>query len=196
MRSPCILALLPGLAFACISLSIEGSAPLSLTEEFYASWNIDSSRQRAFFDTNFSNPQLLYLASIIGGARIRFGGTGNDYLHYDVPSASPCLPTQPFNYECLNTTWLDNLFALSSAADSPLIFGLCVSPQQQQQQQLKLKPTAAHPASRPLPPGISLARRPPRGGTRQTRWRSCATPAPKTTPSLRWSWGTSRTARG
>ena len=187
MRSPCILALLP-VTFACVSLTIDGSAPLSRTEDFYASWNIDSSRQRAFFDTNFSNPQLLYLASLIGGARIRFGGTGNDYLHYDVPSASPCLPTQPFEYECLNTTWLDNLFKLSSAAGSPLVFGLCVSPQQQQQLE--------HTTSRPsLPAGISLGRDPPRGGTLQTRLRSCATPAPKTRPSLRWSWGTSRTAR-
>jgi heparanase 1 len=112
---------------ACTSLSIDGRFPLSRTAAFYASWNVDSSRQRAFFGTNFADPRLLYLASLIGGARIRFGGTGNDYLHYEVPGATPCSPTVPYAYECLNSTWVDNLFALSSAANSPLIFGLNIT---------------------------------------------------------------------
>ena len=111
----------------CITLSIDGRAPLFTTEPFFASFNIDSSRQRSFFDTNFSDPRLLYLASVIGGGRIRFGGTGNDYLHYSVAGAEPCKPTIPYLYECLNTTWWENLYALSSAADSPLIVGLNIT---------------------------------------------------------------------
>ena len=112
----------------CVSLDIDGRFPLYTTAPFYASFNVDSSRQRAFFSTNFSDPRLLYLASIIGGAHIRFGGTGNDYLHYAVgPSAAPCKPTIPFAYECLNTTWWENLYAFSVAANSPLIFGLNIT---------------------------------------------------------------------
>jgi hypothetical protein len=116
------------LQLQCVTLDIDGRFPLSTTAPFYASWNVDSSRQRAFFSTNFSDPRLLYLASLIGGARIRFGGTGNDFLHYAVgPSASPCKPTIPFVYECFNTTWWENLYALSVAANSPLIFGLNIT---------------------------------------------------------------------
>ena len=113
----------------CVQLSIEGRERLFTTEPFFASWNIDSSRQRNFFDIDFSDSRLRYLASQIGGAVIRFGGTGNDFLHYVVgPDAPPCA-TVPFVYECLNTTWWENLYGLSAASSSALVFGLNITQQ-------------------------------------------------------------------
>ena len=60
-------------AQSCSSLTIDATRPVNVVEQFFATWNIDSSRNRAFFDINFSDPTLGYLASEIGGTRIRFG---------------------------------------------------------------------------------------------------------------------------
>ena len=114
---------------ACTTLSINVTAPLFTTEEYYASWNVDPSRPRIFFDVNWTDPRLLYLVSHIGGGRIRFGGTGANYLFYDVGSAEGgCPPVIHFASECLNATLLDAVLALSAAADSPLLFGLNMRP--------------------------------------------------------------------
>jgi hypothetical protein len=98
------------------------------TSPYFASWNIDASRDRLFFDTNFSDRRLVYLASNIGGANIRFGGTGNDYLSYSVPGAAP-FSCEPGKLECLNTTWLDNLHDLSLSSNNGLVFGLNIHPE-------------------------------------------------------------------
>jgi heparanase 1 len=97
------------------------------TESFFASWNIDSSRQRSFFSLSLADARLRYLAGAIGGALIRFGGTGNDYLHYAVNGES--CTTIPYQYECLNATWFEDLYGFSAAAASPLIFGLNITQQ-------------------------------------------------------------------
>jgi len=98
------------------------------TRDWFASWNIDSSRNRLFFDVSFSDPQLRYLASAIGGARLRFGGTGNDALYYGLGSAPPCATTVPDVYECLNQTTWDALVAFSADAAAPLVVGLNIHP--------------------------------------------------------------------
>ena len=91
--------------------------------------DIDSSRDRLFFDLNFSDPQFVYLAQQIGApGRIRFGGTGNDALTYQLGAAPSCRATDPGKYECLNQTWWDSLTALSAATGAPLIFGLNIHP--------------------------------------------------------------------
>jgi len=114
---------------ACTPLNVSVAAPIFTTAPFFASWNLDSSRQRLFFDLNFSDPRLLYLASQIGGGRIRFGGTGNNYLFYGVGAdAGACPPTVPFRAECLNATLLDALLAVSATARAPLLFGLNLQP--------------------------------------------------------------------
>ena len=106
------------------ALSLNTTA-LFTTAPYFASWNIDSSRDRLFFNTNFAAPQLVYLASQLSGAHIRFGGTGNDYLVYDVASTpTPCTA----GVECLNKTWIQDLWALSQAAQSPLVFGINIHP--------------------------------------------------------------------
>ena len=116
------------LAAPCTPLSI-APAPTSETDQFFASWNVDSSRDRLFFDIDWSTPSLVYLASQIGApGLIRFGGTGNDALYYGLGSAPPCRPTDPGRYECLNSTWWDALQGLSAASSTPLIFGVNIHP--------------------------------------------------------------------
>jgi hypothetical protein len=116
-------------AHPCKTLVVNITSPVFTTRPYYPSWNIDSSRQRIFFDVNFSDPRLLYLVTQIGGGRIRFGGTGNNYLFYDVGAdRGKCPPPVPFRLECLNETLLDAVLTVSAAAASPLWFGLNLQP--------------------------------------------------------------------
>lgn len=127
LASAAILGLV-GAQAACLQYSIEGRLPVSFVDPFFSSWNIDSSRNRAFFDLDLADSRLLYLASQIGNVTIRFGGTGNDLLHYGVPGSAPCRASVPDVYECLNTTWWGNLVALSHASNSSLIAALNIHP--------------------------------------------------------------------
>ena len=113
---------------APITLSIDVSSPSSTTAPYFASWNIDSSRDRLFFNISWSNPKLVYLLNQIGNAQIRWGGTGNDALYYGFGDAAPCAPTVPKVYECLNSSWYDDIAALSVSSNSPLVFGLNIHP--------------------------------------------------------------------
>jgi heparanase len=116
-------------AQTCYQAQLATNTPVFTTSSYFASWNIDSSRDRLFFFTNWSDPYLVQLAKNIGGSgNLRFGGTGNDALYYQVGSAPACGPTDPYIYECLNQTWLDALYSLSSASNSPLIFGVNIHP--------------------------------------------------------------------
>ena len=115
------------LADPCLSLTINTAAPIHITSPVYASWTIDPSPNRAFFVTKWDDPQLIYLASQIGGRPIRFGG-GADDTYYTVGSAPPCPNPMPFGYACLNASTLDALLTFSAESRSPLIFGLTVHP--------------------------------------------------------------------
>ena len=112
----------------CVALTVNLSAPINEVEPFYTSWNIDSSRDRLFFDIDLSNATIQYLASVIGGGRLRFGGTGNDALYYGLGDAPACAPTVPAVYECLNETWWINLNKLADVASSPIVAGLNIHP--------------------------------------------------------------------
>jgi len=109
----------------CDSITLS-TTPSSFVAPYYASWNIDSSRNRAFFDTNFSDPALVRLAGAVGNTNIRFGGTGNDWLNYAVGGLRCPKPSE--KSECLNETWAANLFALAKASSSGLVFGLSITP--------------------------------------------------------------------
>ena len=114
----------------CAPLLINATAPTHTTSPFFASYTIDPSRNRLFFNTNFSDPRLLYLARELGGsALIRFGGGGADTLTYGgFGGLPPCDAPQPSGYECLNKTTLDALAAFAAHAGSQLIFGLNIVP--------------------------------------------------------------------
>jgi hypothetical protein len=113
---------------ACDALAIVSATPVQTLKPYFASWNIDSSRQRSFFDVDLADARLTYLASQIAGANVRFGGTGNDFLYYEVPAQPACPPTVPYVNECLNASLLAGVATIASAARAGLIFGLSLLP--------------------------------------------------------------------
>jgi hypothetical protein len=136
MRAISALTLFPAAGFAAAAAVAAAAACLPLTVQptaqsfgpHFASWNVDPSRDRLFFDTDWKDPQLLYLLENIGThAHLRFGGTGENYLWYEVPGAPPCPPSTA-TQECLNSSTWRALGALATAAQTPLIFGLNLFP--------------------------------------------------------------------
>ena len=96
---------------------------ISETNPRYTSWTIDSSYNRGFVHTDFSNPNLLAGATSLSPSTIRFGGGGNDYLHY-VPYA-PCNKSEDYDdHVCLNTTHWDNLYEMANKSGTDFIFGV------------------------------------------------------------------------
>lgn len=115
----------------CVPLEINTTSPHHTVGRYFASWTVDPSRNRLFFDVNFTDPRLLYLARSIGGGSglIRFGGGGADELTYGgYGGLPPCDSPQPWQYECLNKSTLDSLIALSRYSGNKLIFGLNIVP--------------------------------------------------------------------
>lgn len=111
---------------SCSVLSIDARVPLHVTAPYFASYNIDSSRDRSFFILDWAAPALVAAATGLGQAgasHIRFGGTGNNALFYNV-SGEPCTPTANASHTCLNATTWSNVAALASAARAPIIFGV------------------------------------------------------------------------
>lgn len=124
-----LLTLVAGAACSICCLGIESSdivvaslgepALFEMNPE-YASFNIDSSYNRGFFHTNFSNINLRAAASSLSPFTIRFGGTGNDYLYYaDCKSGA-----DSDTFGCLNETHRKDLLGLASSAGAKFLFGV------------------------------------------------------------------------
>jgi len=112
-------------AATCGAFSFDAREAVHTTAPYFASWNIDSSNDREFFMLDWSAPALTAAANALGaagGTRVRFGGTGNNFLTYGVGDAPPCVPAPP-GHRCLNETTWSGVAALAAAARSPLIFG-------------------------------------------------------------------------
>lgn len=122
------LVLPPASAASCARLAVNTATPINKVGSYYASWNVDASRDRLFFDVPWTNPVLVKLLSQIGGSHIRFGGTGNDALYYGLGGAPPCAKTVDKVYECLNVSTWSALAAISAAASSPLVVGVNIHP--------------------------------------------------------------------
>lgn len=107
---------------------------ISQTFDNFVCWNMDASRNRQFFDRNLSGAfgaQLAAQARAIsdvqrGGSILRFGGTGNDYLTYEIEPEFPCPPRSETS-ECMNLTWWTNLLDFTEASGSKMIFGLSMN---------------------------------------------------------------------
>jgi heparanase 1 len=113
---------------ACVHLDITTTTTAGSVGPHFASWNIDSSFDRLFFDIDWTNSQLLYLTKQIGqSSHLRFGGTGNDFLYYEVGTAPTCKPTIS-GEQCLNTTTYTGLVDLVVKSDTEFIFGLNIHP--------------------------------------------------------------------
>ena len=110
-------------ALATSLLDLEGVAIVGETNPNYASWTIDSSYNRGFVHTDFSNENLLAGATSLAPSTIRFGGGGNDYLHYD--PAAPCNSTADNdNSVCLNASHWNDLYTMANKSGTAFLFGV------------------------------------------------------------------------
>lgn len=110
-----------------------GLTSVNFLRRTYASFTIDSSCNRGFHATNFTNKNLAAAAFALRPSTIRFGGSGNDGLVYGLTPGSPeCSAVQPPNPAdcsfgtagCLNATQWDALYGLSVAAGADFLFGV------------------------------------------------------------------------
>ena len=63
-------------------LHLDRAPRVGQTNDRYASWTIDSSYNRGFVHIHWDNPNLLAAATSLAPSTLRFGGSGNDYLHF------------------------------------------------------------------------------------------------------------------
>ena len=133
MRAVSVLSLLQLLDAASLpTVVVEKSADLvGMTNSRYASWNIDPSCNRGFHETRFDNPNLVAAATGLAPSRLRFGGSGADFLTYSftdgTPDCPPVDPTAGCHYVtpgCLNATHATQLLGLGAASGSDFIFGI------------------------------------------------------------------------
>jgi heparanase 1 len=113
-----------------VSLTLN-PVPVSHTAPIgFVGWNIDSSRNREFFDIDFREPALSYLAKEFGGTTLRFGGAGNDHLTYKVGNYTTCpMPkVERWKEECLNMTHFLGLAEFQAQADMQFVFGVSILP--------------------------------------------------------------------
>jgi hypothetical protein len=112
----------------CLPAPTLGAQRLFTTAENYAVFTIDTSRNRLFFNANFSDARLAYLTAQIGGGPVRVGGGGGDLLSFATLANNTACDTLPARYECLNATTFDALLGLSAHAHVPVVFGLNLLP--------------------------------------------------------------------
>ena len=99
----------PATAAAALAVTTDGVV-VSTTNPTYASWTIDASYNRGFVHTAFNNTNLLAAATSLSPSTLRFGGSGNDYLHYGPPSM-PCKSNNDSDTSvCLNMSHWNNLY--------------------------------------------------------------------------------------
>jgi hypothetical protein len=115
----------------CLPAPTLGAARAFTTADAYATFTIDTSRNRLFYNANFSDARLGYLVAQIGGGPVRVGGSGGDLISFATRadgSACASLPVSNPPYECLNASTLNAVLALTSRAASPVVFGLNILP--------------------------------------------------------------------
>lgn len=130
----------------CDTFTVNARVASFVTAPYYASWNIDSGEDRNFFMTDFAAPELMAAANGLaaqGGTHIRFGGTGNNNLHYSVGTAPVCVPDEAKSIWCLNDTQWSAVAGFSGAAKSPIIFGVNFFPSGNSKNNKTFDPTNA-----------------------------------------------------
>ena len=102
-----------------------GSPAIGETNARYASWTVDSSYDRGFTHIDFDNANLLAGATSLAPSTLRFGGSGNDYLHYEpfVPSSCASRPDSDV-YVCLNASHWESLYAMARKSGTEFVFGV------------------------------------------------------------------------
>ena len=78
-----------------------------------------------FVHIDFDNPNLLAGAISLAPSTVRFGGGGNDYLHYaPFDRCDTGNHTDGDYYVCLNATHWDSLYNLANKSGTDFIFGI------------------------------------------------------------------------
>ena len=112
----------------CLPAPVLGAQRVFTTNENYAVFTIDTSRNRLFFNANFSDARLAYLTAQIGGGPVRVGGAGSDILSFATLANNTACGALPASYECLNSTTLDAVLGLSANTNTPILLGLNLLP--------------------------------------------------------------------
>jgi len=99
-----------------------GNSIVSETDDRYVGWTIDLSSGRQFFQLDFTNATLRYLASQLPNF-VRVGGSGQDYIDYDFEGKG-CNGVGAQPGLCLNTTQWDALYSFIVGTGSKMVFGL------------------------------------------------------------------------
>uniref|UniRef100_A0A7S3YZQ8 Beta-glucuronidase C-terminal domain-containing protein n=2 Tax=Lotharella globosa TaxID=91324 RepID=A0A7S3YZQ8_9EUKA len=109
-----------------IEVEVEAAGVVFEVNERYASWNVDSSWDRGFFHIEFSNKNLVAAARALRPSTLRFGGSGNDYLLYNMPSnPDVCMSGHDSpRFGCMNATHWDKLYNLAEATETDFLFGV------------------------------------------------------------------------
>ena len=109
---------------------------INVVNERYLSWNIDPSCNRGFHQINFTNPNLHAAGLYLSPSRLRFGGSGADFLRYSLtegaPDCSDIVPAPPplnpgcdyVTPGCLNASHFTDLLNFGTAATADFIFGV------------------------------------------------------------------------
>ena len=111
-----------GIVAETVALHLSAT-PVNRVNQNFASFNVDSSYNRGFFHVNFSNPNLRAAAKSLTPATLRFGGSGNDYLHYEVDYCNASIDDGDY-YGCLNTSHWNDFHGLTSEAGLDFLFGI------------------------------------------------------------------------
>jgi len=133
------------------TISLVSRTPVNTVDSRFTSWNIDSSCNRGFHFTNFSNPNLRAAALGLAPSRLRFGGSGNDNREHGAlcrawsrqgtapspfsvvygltPGSPECAGVVADGCDyitpgCLNATQWDDLYGLGQSAGADFIFGV------------------------------------------------------------------------
>eukprot|EP01134_Creolimax_fragrantissima_P008336 CFRG8336T1 len=113
-----------------VQIDIQGETVRHVVRDEYVSYTVDTSYDRGFFEADFSDNGLAYLARQLAPAFVRIGGSGNDWLVYQMGSrAYDCKPTKltnnkGFKGECLTEAKWDSLIKFIADAHGLPVFGL------------------------------------------------------------------------
>ena len=80
---------------------IDTTTLLHTTADAFASYTIDTTRNRLFYNVDFKDTRLLYLTAQVGGGVTRVGGSGGDLIMFATADGNTVYPkTLPPHEEC------------------------------------------------------------------------------------------------
>jgi hypothetical protein len=115
------------------NITVDLQRLLSVTDPGFKSWTIDGSLNRQWKSRDLADRTLRSLARQSNAGApgyLRFGGGGNDLLHYALDMGDLSSPGNKCRSGrqalCVNRTQFDNLHSFAEAAGAKLVFGLAM----------------------------------------------------------------------